>query len=115
MEYGRLIFAAQERQRPREELIAQTPADGSVAESGEVDGNPSVAMSYDYTCSAGARDARRLKKDRLFEAAERRQLPWYCSPRAAAGDRGTWTCRSWRAWTAAPSVSSPASAAACRR
>ena len=76
VEYGPLIFAAQERRRPREELIAQTPADGLVAGVGEVDGNPCVAMSYDYTVLAGTQGMRgHLKKDRLFELAERRRLP----------------------------------------
>jgi acetyl-CoA carboxylase carboxyltransferase component len=76
VEYGPLLFAAQERRRSREELIAQTPADGLVAGVGEVDGNPCVAMSYDYTVLAGTQGARgHLKKDRLFELAERRRLP----------------------------------------
>ncbi|HEY5194282.1 MAG TPA: carboxyl transferase domain-containing protein [Solirubrobacteraceae bacterium] len=76
IEYGPLIFAAQERRRSREELIASTPADGLVAGVGEVNGNPCVAMSYDYTVLAGTQGMRgHLKKDRLFELAERRRLP----------------------------------------
>ena len=76
VEYGPLIFAAQERRRPREELIARTPADGLVAGVGEVEGNPCVAMSYDYTVLAGTQGMRgHLKKDRLFELAARRRLP----------------------------------------
>jgi acetyl-CoA carboxylase carboxyltransferase component len=76
VEYGPLIFAAQERRRSREELIADTPADGLVAGVGDVDGNPCVAMSYDYTVLAGTQGMRgHLKKDRLFELAERRRLP----------------------------------------
>jgi acetyl-CoA carboxylase carboxyltransferase component len=76
VEYGPLIFAAQERRRSREELIASTPADGLVAGVGDVDGNPCVAMSYDYTVLAGTQGMRgHLKKDRLFELAERRRLP----------------------------------------
>jgi len=76
VEYGPLQFAAQERRRPREELIAQTPADGFVAGVGEVEGNPCVAVSYDYTVLAGTQGARgHAKKDRLFELAERRRLP----------------------------------------
>ncbi|HEY2631885.1 MAG TPA: biotin/lipoyl-containing protein, partial [Solirubrobacteraceae bacterium] len=53
VEYGPLIFAAQERRRTREELIAATPADGLVGGAGEIEGNPCVAMSYDYTVLAG--------------------------------------------------------------
>ncbi len=76
VEYGPLIFAAQERRRSREELISATPADGLVGGVGDVDGQPVVAMSYDYTVLAGTQGMRgHLKKDRLFELAERRRLP----------------------------------------
>ncbi len=76
VEYGPLLFAAQEMRRSREELIARTPADGLVGGVGEVDGRPCVAMSYDYTVLAGTQGMRNhLKKDRLFEIAERRKLP----------------------------------------
>jgi acetyl-CoA carboxylase carboxyltransferase component len=76
VEYGPLLFAAQERRRTREELIARTPADGLVGGVGEIDGRPCVAMSYDYTVLAGTQGMRNhLKKDRLFDVAERRRLP----------------------------------------
>ncbi len=76
VEYGPLLFAAQERRRSKDELIASTPADGLVAGVGEIDGNACVAMSYDYTVLAGTQGMRgHLKKDRLFELAERRRLP----------------------------------------
>jgi acetyl-CoA carboxylase carboxyltransferase component len=76
LEYGPLVFAAQERRRTREELIARTPADGLVGGVGDVEGRPCVAMSYDYTVLAGTQGARNhAKKDRLFELAERRRLP----------------------------------------
>ncbi|HEX5309179.1 MAG TPA: carboxyl transferase domain-containing protein [Solirubrobacteraceae bacterium] len=76
VEYGPLIFAAQERRRSREELIAATPADGLVGGVGTIDGQTCVAMSYDYTVLAGTQGMRgHLKKDRLFELAERRRLP----------------------------------------
>ncbi len=76
VEYGPLLFAAQERRRSREDLLASTPADGLVAGVGEVDGNPCVAMSYDYMVLAGTQGMRgHLKKDRLFELAQRRRLP----------------------------------------
>jgi acetyl-CoA carboxylase carboxyltransferase component len=76
VEYGPLLFAAQEQRRPREELMARTPADGLVAGVGDVDGRPVVAMSYDYTVLAGTQGMRNhAKKDRLFELAERRRLP----------------------------------------
>ena len=76
VEYGPLLFAAQERRRSREELIARTPADGLVGGVGDVDGRPCVVMSYDYTVLAGTQGMRNhAKKDRLFEVAERRRLP----------------------------------------
>jgi len=76
VEYGPLIFAAQERRRERDELIARTPADGLVAGVGDVAGAPCVVMSYDYTVLAGTQGWRNhAKKDRLFELAERRRLP----------------------------------------
>jgi acetyl-CoA carboxylase carboxyltransferase component len=76
VEYGPLIFAAQERRRSREELITRTPADGLVAGVGDIDGHRSVAMSYDYTVLAGTQGMRNhAKKDRLFELAERGRLP----------------------------------------
>ena len=76
VEYGPLIFAAQERRRPRQELIERTPADGLVAGVGDVEGRPTVVMSYDYTVLAGTQGMRNhIKKDRLFEIAEKRELP----------------------------------------
>jgi acetyl-CoA carboxylase carboxyltransferase component len=76
VEYGPLVFAAQEQRRSREELITRTPADGLVGGVGAVDGRPCVAMSYDYTVLAGTQGFRNhAKKDRLFDVAERRRLP----------------------------------------
>jgi acetyl-CoA carboxylase carboxyltransferase component len=76
VEYGPLMFAAQERRRPREELIRRTPADGLVGGAGTVAGDPCIAMSYDYTVLAGTQGMRNhLKKDRLFELAQRCRLP----------------------------------------
>src|SRR6202049_186927 len=76
VEYGPLLFAAQESRRSREELMARTPAAGLVGGVGAIDGRPCVAMSYDYTVLAGTQGMRNhLKKDRLFDVAERRRLP----------------------------------------
>jgi acetyl-CoA carboxylase carboxyltransferase component len=76
VEYGPMIFAAQERRRSREELIVRTPADGLVGGVGAIGGEPCVAMSYDYTVLAGTQGMRNhQKKDRLFELARRRRLP----------------------------------------
>jgi acetyl-CoA carboxylase carboxyltransferase component len=76
VEYGPLIFAAQEQRRSKRELIERTPADGLVAGVGDIDQRPAVVMSYDYTVLAGTQGMRNhLKKDRLFEVAQRRRLP----------------------------------------
>jgi acetyl-CoA carboxylase carboxyltransferase component len=76
VEYGPLMYAAQERRRDRQELIERTPADGLVGGVGAIAGEPLVAMSYDYTVLAGTQGMRNhQKKDRLFEIAERRRLP----------------------------------------
>ncbi len=76
IEYGPLLIAAQEQRRSREELMARTPADGLVGGVGDVDGHACVAMSYDYTVLAGTQGMRNhMKKDRLFDVAERRRLP----------------------------------------
>ncbi len=76
VEYGPLVFAAQERRRPREELIARTPADGLVGGVGDVEGRRCVVASYDYMVLAGTQGMRgHQKKDRLFEIAERSRLP----------------------------------------
>ncbi len=76
VEYGPLMFAAQEGRRSRQELIERTPADGLVGGVGAIAGDPCVAMSYDYTVLAGTQGMRNhAKKDRLFELAQRRRLP----------------------------------------
>ncbi len=76
VEYGPLLFAAQEARRPKQELIERTPADGLVGGMGTIDGRPVVVMSYDYTVLAGTQGMRNhRKKDRLFELAQRRRLP----------------------------------------
>jgi acetyl-CoA carboxylase carboxyltransferase component len=76
VEYGPLMFAAQERRRDRDELIHRTPADGLVAGSARIDGREAIVLSYDYTVLAGTQGMRNhIKKDRLFELAQRRRLP----------------------------------------
>jgi acetyl-CoA carboxylase carboxyltransferase component len=76
VEYGPLTFAAQERRRSTQELIERTPADGLVAGTGTVDGDPVAVLAYDYTVLAGTQGARNHeKKDRVFELAADRRLP----------------------------------------
>jgi acetyl-CoA carboxylase carboxyltransferase component/acetyl/propionyl-CoA carboxylase alpha subunit len=83
VEYGALVVAAQRRRRSVDDLMARTPADGMVAGIGSVNGatfGPDAArcavVSYDYTVLAGTQGQfNHLKKDRLFELAERWRLP----------------------------------------
>jgi len=76
VEYAPLVVAAQRRRRSLEELITRTPADGLVGGIGTVDGQPVIAMSYDYTVLAGTQGLwNHAKKDRLFELAERMRVP----------------------------------------
>ena len=83
------MFAAQESRRPRAELIARTPADGLIAGTARIDGSPAVVMSYDYTVLAGTQGMRNhLKKDRLFEIAQRRRLPFVLLPEGGGGRPG---------------------------
>jgi len=76
VEYGPLAIAAQRRRRSVDDLIRNTPADGLVGGVAEVDGHPTVVMSYDYTVLAGTQGFQNhRKKDRLFELAERQHRP----------------------------------------
>jgi acetyl-CoA carboxylase carboxyltransferase component len=83
VEYGRFAIAAQRGRRELEDLIARTPADGFVGGTASVNGelfgeerSACAVLSYDYTVLAGTQGMRNhQKKDRLFEVAERRQLP----------------------------------------
>jgi acetyl-CoA carboxylase carboxyltransferase component len=76
VEYGRFAIASQRSRRELQELIERTPADGLVAGTARVDGQPCAVLSYDYTVLAGTQGALgHRKKDRLFELIERMRLP----------------------------------------
>lgn len=83
VEYGPVVVAAQHRRRDHDDLVARTPADGMVGGIGTINGDlvaghdaRAVVVSYDYTVLAGTQGHRNhRKKDRLFELAERLQLP----------------------------------------
>jgi acetyl/propionyl-CoA carboxylase alpha subunit len=75
-EFGALAIAAQRRRRALDDLIRSTPADGMVTGTGRVNGQPCVAMSYDYTVLAGTQGLQNHRKtDRMLEIAEERRLP----------------------------------------
>ena len=76
VEYGRFAIAAQRGRRDLDDLIARTPADGLVAGTARVNGQPCAVLSYDYTVLAGTQGVLgHRKKDRLFELIERMRLP----------------------------------------
>lgn len=83
LEYGALAYAAQERRRSKDDLIANTPADGLVAGIGAVNGAAFPAerarclvMAYDATVLAGTQGMRNHQKmDRLLAIAFEQRLP----------------------------------------
>ncbi|WP_293348194.1 carboxyl transferase domain-containing protein [Phenylobacterium sp.] len=83
VEYGGLVIAGRRLRQPVEELIRTTPADGMVTGLGRVNGEAfgaeasrCVVMSYDYMVLAGTQGLKNHEKtDRLFELAEKWQLP----------------------------------------
>ena len=82
-EYGGLVIAAQRARRSRDDLVANTPADGLIAGIGSVNGDlfdreraRCAVLSYDYSVLAGTQgQMNHKKKDRLFELVERLRLP----------------------------------------
>jgi acetyl-CoA carboxylase carboxyltransferase component len=82
-EYGALVVAAQRARRSREDLVANTPADGLVAGLARVNGDLFSAersrcavLSYDYSVLAGTQGhMNHRKKDRLFALVDRLRLP----------------------------------------
>ena len=83
VEYGPTVIAAQRRRRSLDDLISKTPADGLVGGLASINGSlfsghdsRVVVMSYDYAVLAGTQGQQNhRKKDRLFEVAEKLQLP----------------------------------------
>ncbi len=82
-EYGSLVLAARRKIHSIDELTKRTPADGLIAGLGRVNGDlfddedaRCLIMSYDYTVLAGTQGKmNHKKKDRMFELAEKWQLP----------------------------------------
>lgn len=83
LEYGALTIAAQRKRFSQEELIKLSPADGLVCGVGTVNADlfnqqdtQCIVMSYDYTVFAGTQGMQNhRKKDRMFELAEKQDLP----------------------------------------
>jgi acetyl/propionyl-CoA carboxylase alpha subunit len=83
IEYGSLAIAAQRRRRSVEDLMQNTPGDGMVTGIGSVNADmfpdqdtQCIVMSYDYMVLAGTQGLQNhRKKDRMFELAEKLNLP----------------------------------------
>ncbi|OZI44355.1 acetyl-CoA carboxylase family protein [Bordetella genomosp. 4] len=83
VEYGALVIAAQASRRTKEDLIANTPADGIVTGVGNINGaefgyeaSLSAVLAYDATVLAGTQGKRNhIKTDRLVERAHRDEMP----------------------------------------
>ncbi len=76
IEYGRFTVAAQRQRRDLDDLISRTPADGLIAGTATIGGQPCAVLSYDYTVLAGTQGVfGHRKKDRLFEIIEKMRLP----------------------------------------
>ncbi|CAG2131600.1 acetyl-CoA carboxylase family protein [Cupriavidus numazuensis] len=83
VEYGGLALAAQSSRRTKDDLIANTPADGLITGVGHINGAlvgkeraRSAVMAYDATVLAGTQGKRNhIKTDRIVEVALRDELP----------------------------------------
>ncbi len=83
VEYGALAVAAQASRRSREDLVANTPADGLITGIGNINAAlvgaeraRSAVMAYDATVMAGTQGKRNhIKTDRIVEVALRDELP----------------------------------------
>ncbi|MEM7468031.1 MAG: carboxyl transferase domain-containing protein, partial [Pseudomonadota bacterium] len=83
IEFGALAIAAQRRRRSIDDLMERTPADGMIAGFGAVNSehfdeqaSRCGVLAYDYTVLAGTQGHHNhKKKDRLFELAERWEMP----------------------------------------
>jgi len=96
VEYGALVVAAQASRRTKEDLIANTPADGIVTGIGNInggefgyDGSLSAVMAYDATVLAGTQGKRNhIKTDRLVERARRDEMPFVLFAEGGGGRPG---------------------------
>lgn len=96
VEYGALVVAAQASRRTKEDLIANTPADGIVTGIGNINGHEfgydrslSAVMAYDATVLAGTQGKRNhIKTDRLVERARRDEMPFVLFAEGGGGRPG---------------------------
>src|SRR5690606_25457060 len=96
VEFGALVIAAQASRRSKEDLIANTPADGIVTGIGNIngdafgyDGSLTAVMAYDATVLAGTQGKRNhIKTDRLVERARRDEMPMVLFAEGGGGRPG---------------------------
>ena len=76
VEYGQLAVAAQRSRRELEDLQQNTAADGVITGTATINGQPAAIVVYDYSVLAGTQGYfHHHKLDRIFEVAEKGQLP----------------------------------------
>ncbi|WP_284336486.1 acetyl-CoA carboxylase family protein [Comamonas sp. NoAH] len=96
VEFGALVIAAQASRRSKEDLIANTPADGIITGLGNINGTEfgyerslSAVMAYDATVLAGTQGKRNhIKTDRLVERAKNDELPFIMFAEGGGGRPG---------------------------
>ena len=96
VEYGGLAVAAQATRRAKQDLIANTPADGLITGVGDINGalvskahRTSAVMAYDATVLAGTQGKRNhVKTDRLVEVAMRNKFPFVLFAEGGGGRPG---------------------------
>ena len=82
-EYGSLVVAARQKSTPIEQLLQESPADGLITGTAQVNGDlftphasRAVVAAYDYTVYAGTQgQLNHDKLDRVFAIAERTSSP----------------------------------------
>ena len=95
-EYGGFAYAAQENRRTREDLAANTPADGLITGLARINGDlfdpersACAVAAYDYSVLAGTQGWRNhRKKDRLFEIAADLGIPMVLFAEGGGGRPG---------------------------
>jgi acetyl/propionyl-CoA carboxylase alpha subunit len=82
-EYGGFAIAAQRKRRELDDLLRNTPADGMITGTGQVNGatfgperSTCAVLAYDYTVLAGTQGYfNHRKTDRILDVAKQRQYP----------------------------------------
>ncbi len=96
IEYGGFVVAAQKGRRSMDDLTRNTPADGMIAGTAQVNGHlfpknktRCVVCAYDFTVLSGTQGMwNHYKKDRMFELAEKYRIPVFVFTEGGGGRPG---------------------------